>query len=489
MILNSLITSALPAPASRIFEVALCRRYYNSHGPDKFPPGSNVPETFCKIEDIQIAVVSTISTITVTTTLAELVVQIPMGVLADQKGRRLALALNITGILCYWSWVALSGLCSDLFPFWSVHFTPLFFLIGGGPRVTSALLFATLADVVVPEKRTAYFSYIEAAGYIADMVSPAIGSFLMSFHLAIPFITLIACYALSYVPVLFIAEAQPRSTPEHPETFEGAEDELLLGDNIETEGDSDNDEPAKDVNKGHGFFKHSFARVYLHLLETWRMVANDKNIILSLAVFFLLVASRSSANLLLQYVSKRYAWTIAQAGYLFSLKGAISALLFLVLIPRISIVMIKHTALEPHQISLIIAQMSIFVLALGSAIIGFAPNIWVLIFGFVILALGSGAGITLKSFLSATISNGYYARLYSVLGIAESLGILLGMPLLAETYSWGLKHGSWALGTPYLVCAILYTLVSMVVCCFKCQHGSLFLLMVRMLHNRSGSSY
>jgi hypothetical protein len=33
----------------------------------------------------------------------------PMGFLVDKKGKRLALVLNITSTILYWSWIALVG--------------------------------------------------------------------------------------------------------------------------------------------------------------------------------------------------------------------------------------------------------------------------------------------------------------------------------------------------------------------------------------------
>lgn len=69
-VLINLGAGALPASAARLFEAALCRRYYESHESDHFSPGSEIPERYCKIQDIQIAVTSTISIITVATRLA-----------------------------------------------------------------------------------------------------------------------------------------------------------------------------------------------------------------------------------------------------------------------------------------------------------------------------------------------------------------------------------------------------------------------------------
>jgi hypothetical protein len=39
-----------------------------------------------------------------------MIMQFPMGLLADKKSRRLALILNITSTILYWDWVVIVGM-------------------------------------------------------------------------------------------------------------------------------------------------------------------------------------------------------------------------------------------------------------------------------------------------------------------------------------------------------------------------------------------
>ena len=99
--------------------------------------------------------------------------QIPMGLLADKKSRRLALALNITSTILYWDWIlvvgtfcdtwvvgfikkhnsSLTGYFHHIFPTWCLYLAPAFILIGGGPWATGALVFAAINDKVTSQQR------------------------------------------------------------------------------------------------------------------------------------------------------------------------------------------------------------------------------------------------------------------------------------------------------------------------------------------------
>jgi hypothetical protein len=97
------------------------------------------------------------------------VAQIPIGILVDKGRRRLAFILNITSTVLYWGSITIFGIaffhvhlrCTRLtvaglvrvFPLWCFYISPVFLLAGGGPWVTSSLVYATINNTVRPDQR------------------------------------------------------------------------------------------------------------------------------------------------------------------------------------------------------------------------------------------------------------------------------------------------------------------------------------------------
>lgn len=96
--------------------------------------------------------------------------QVPMGMLGDKGGIRLAFMLNATSTIFYWGCIAIVGMASRIalevglliligsqhhFPLWGFYLSPMFILLGGGPWATGTLVFAAISDSVKPEQRHA----------------------------------------------------------------------------------------------------------------------------------------------------------------------------------------------------------------------------------------------------------------------------------------------------------------------------------------------
>jgi MFS family permease len=143
-----------------------------------------------------------------------------------------------------------------------------------------------------------------------------------------------------------------------------------------------------------------------------------------------------------------------QAGLLFSLRALVSTLLYLVVLPAITTLISRTSKLTSASRDLALSRWSVFLICTGSFIVAFAPSLWILVVGFAITVLGSGASVTLRSFLASSVDPAFSGRLYTAISTVGTLGGLVGMPIMGAVYSWGLGHRSWNVAPPFMVAGV-----------------------------------
>ena len=180
----------------------------------------------------------------------------------------------------------------------------------------------------------------------------------------------------------------------------------------------------------------------------------DRRILFLMLIYPALTATNSTDTLLLQYVSRRFSWTFAQATYLHSLMSGISIILLLILLPALSSYLQGKRNYSASAKDILLARLSLTVMALGIFIEGLAPQVSILLIGLVIATLGTGASAMLRSFMTSLVHPNEVARLYTAISIVQTLGVMFASPIAAGLFSAGLARGGGAwLGLPYLVTA------------------------------------
>lgn len=97
------------APELRLVELAVCRKYYLSHDPQKLNDHGNVPEALCKIDVVQSQLAMLRAYMSILNSVVGILVALPFGVLADIKGRRPIAALSSIGITLSKWWIMLAS--------------------------------------------------------------------------------------------------------------------------------------------------------------------------------------------------------------------------------------------------------------------------------------------------------------------------------------------------------------------------------------------
>jgi hypothetical protein len=209
------------------------------------------------------------------------------------------------------------------------------------------------------------------------------------------------------------------------------------------------------------------------------VASHPRNFSLLLTSFFLTSLASSDTKLLVQYISKRYQWTFASAGYLLSGKAVVNFTLLTVIIPRVLKWRAEslHLASHPHSqdiTNVTYAKLCLTVSILGAVAIAFAFTIWLLVPSLLLYALGSALPIFTLSLLKSPlvsppdladplVSQGSpETHIFSIVMLVKTLGSLVGAPLMATVWIRGIVLGGFALGMPYFVSAVCYGLATVV---------------------------
>jgi hypothetical protein len=163
--------------------------------------------------------------------------------------------------------------------------------------------------------------------------------------------------------------------------------------------------------------------------------------------------------LLLQFASNRLDMTLSSAGLLIPLSATLNSLALVFTPPWINSHPVKDDAAATKDLT--IARASIILLVTGLVGIALSPHIVVLVPAITVYALGAGYSGTDRSLVTSFVERDQVSRLYAVLSILDTTGIVVSGPALAKMFSWGL-----ALGEPWsgiLFAAVLFSLVGVVI--------------------------
>jgi hypothetical protein len=180
-------------------------------------------------------------------------------------------------------------------PLNAVWFSSLFFIIGGGPTTGTTLLTTVVADVVPAEVRSTVFFYRFCTDLVADLIVPPITSMLMHKNTWIPLLLAVAFQGLSVILALGLPETLPMVDPKRS----GEE-----ADGLSATSSEQTEAPAKNDSKWGSWFARN--------KDSFDFVIKDRALSAFVFTFLISKVGRQAANMLFQYVSKRYGWTLAQ---------------------------------------------------------------------------------------------------------------------------------------------------------------------------------
>lgn len=132
----------------RVFEDAVCRRYYQDADPDLGGDIGSIPEHLCKLPEIQSRLAQMKGLLSFVDGAPGLLLAIPFGILADRLGHRPIIGLAVIGCTLHDLWLLVVFWFHNVFPINAIYAAPGFFLVGGGSVVLSSISLSMIAAAV-----------------------------------------------------------------------------------------------------------------------------------------------------------------------------------------------------------------------------------------------------------------------------------------------------------------------------------------------------
>jgi Major Facilitator Superfamily len=300
----------------------------------------------------------------------------------------------------------------------------------GGMMVAEMLFACVVTDITPREQLSTVFFYFNAIGQSTKVLGPAIAGGLM--HLNAWFAVLAGLMALSATGAILLTV---------PETLQKRSDYIRL--------DSDEAEDHKRPTQ-----LQQFRRTVIDAFKELGIVWTDWRLLFLALLYPFRMLGNAIGELLQQYVSNRYGWSLADAAFLYSIQGVAATIILFLVLPWSSDMIGKKFDLSVIQKNVVLTRISIFVLAIAYLIEGAAPTIALLIGGLLFETLGAGLPSTLRALAGVLVESKDSGRVFSVLAISEVLSTMIAFPATTSLFNVGLEKGGgiW-LGLPYFVTA------------------------------------
>ncbi|KIL87654.1 hypothetical protein FAVG1_09364 [Fusarium avenaceum] len=443
-------------PSNRLIERRLCIDYYRRTDPSQIQPDGSLDEKLCKIREIETDLGRIQGVMETLWVAGDFVMTIPLSFLAEKWGRRAILRLNLLSRGFMLLWAIVVGSFDASLPTKAIIAGPVLSILGGDCVFNSLTynLASNLTDDHV--QRAIYFGYMSSVSYVVALLGPALASSTMTLSLWLPF-WLGIILLLSAIPIIQLLPS-PKELDRDGDDLDEEQHEPLLSSPLLKAQDDQN----------------SLLQSTRERLQTIKTIisSHPRNFTLLLFSFWLTSLASSDTKLLVQYISARYDWTFASAGYLLSGKAVVNFTLLTVIIPKL-----LRSAREMQQAdsteavdksNIRNAMYCLLVSVFGALGIAIAGRIWMLIPSMFVYALGSALPIfTLSLLKSPAISPPHTENsegssdpephIFSIVMLVKTAGSLVGAPLMAALWVRGLGIGGAAMGMPFFISAPCYT--------------------------------
>lgn len=442
----------MAVPVLRVYEDIICHHYYDRlQGEGYVVFGGDIDESMCKKDDIQNELSILVAGTHFLGAIPGLFLTIPYGMLMDRIGRKPIFMLAITGIILNYLWNISVMWYWHTLPLRLIWLGPIFTIIGGGPSVGGMAFFAIASDTTTEAKRTHIFFLAAAADLVAQLIAPSLAAVLMAKSPWIPILLGISFVTLGSLLILFVPETL------HMQHQRTSASHVALA-------TSDDGVPHNCNTKTSLFatMKHEFSNT-LRILRSSFSILNSAPLLLLLLTFIVNPLTSQSVDISLRYISNRFHFPLRLSSFLWSLRAAVQIILFLLILPFLSKIMIIRFNIPSSKKDLHLARTSILILTLGSLLIAIAPTLPLAILGMAVSTLGAGYISITRSLITTLADRQHKGQLYAAVAVVETIGRLVAGPGFAKLYIVGLRlKGGWV-GLPFFGMGIICGLAAVAV--------------------------
>ncbi|KAJ3487537.1 hypothetical protein NLG97_g6395 [Lecanicillium saksenae] len=436
-------------PMSELSEAIICRNIYGVISDPASDPR-------CKSSAVQSELALIIGWEVTFGFLPSLLLGIPFGLAADKYGRRVILLLAcIGGTLYTLNSVIVCRYAETFAPRWR-WFGSVFLLIGGGVSTLQSMIYTIIADATTQAQRSTAFLYIATLLTGCSLVASPLTY--LAIHLGGTWFAVYLGFtlvALSIPLSALLPETRCAAAVRRAQVYQAAE----------RESTANKDSSSWALRP----ILHS-ARQKLALIKHTVFASNPTVGILILSTLFFTLG-KSVFMMLLQYVTKRFGWTWAEAGLLISVKNAASMGLTAVVLPGLSQVLLK-IGMSPVIKDWWIVRMSAVINITGTLAMGLAPTIKLFIGAMIFNECGGGLQAALRSVVTELVDQANIALVMTVLSISLTVSEMVAGPLMAETFKLGIRLGGVWVGSCYIVSAAIMSVGTIILLTVRVGHHS-----------------
>ena len=303
-----------------------------------------------------------------------------------------------------------------------------------------------------------------------ELISNALGSWLMAMN---PWIPMLLGFTLAFVGMLFVLTL-PETMPVSPSKanqpeMTAVEMGHLNGSRREPYKDDNEDEHAftektRTTSSSRSLFLTLYTRCR-NYFAPYAFIFRNKQILLLLAAFLVYRLSRGSSWFLVQYISTRYSWSLAEANFLMSLRPCLTIPLFLFILPGISKYALRN--FRTSQKNLYLARASVFTLSVGTLGVGISPNVTSFILSMTVQASGAGFLFLTRALLTVLVRREETARLFTIMELLQSVGNVIASLSITKVFQIGLELGGPWIGLAWMMTSTAFALVGVSIWMFR----------------------
>ncbi|KAG9230479.1 major facilitator superfamily domain-containing protein [Amylocarpus encephaloides] len=430
----------------RMEELSICRSYYFQQDPSLIDDDGNVEETLCKVDAVQAELAFISGWLGFFETIPGVLLGIFFGRLADIKGRKFVFLINLVPLYVSTIWISVVCYFFSTFPDpKSLWLSSLGYFVGGGPQMLGTMLLAMIADVTPEFDRAKAFVFVAVSQLIVEFFLAEVGAFLLAKDLYLPLqiglpIAILAIPTMLLMPETLSSLNRPHVDFQALPTDDG-------------QSSTTTSPPVGQRGTGWNFrirfwnyFDALFTCSSLIFSGLWR----KRKILIIFLVFFVGVLDRGTFAHVLQYISKKFLWKIAEAGVLAPVVSAFRLLILVIAVP-FTMQFLRRRRWETDSIDSFIVTFGLIGIAIGNSIVAICSTWQQLTFGLFISAFGCAISPSLRSTASNLVPNTSLSHLYSSITVVQMVARLVVGPVFAYGFKAGLTSG--VLGLPFLIVA------------------------------------
>lgn len=184
-----------------------------------------------------------------------------------------------------------------------------------------------------------------------------------------------------------------------------------------------------------------------------------------LMLFVLTPFALLAKSFVYQYASESFDWPLSRTTWLRVSQAAGASLVTIVFLPLLNAFLHKR-GIHAQAVDLNVIRGSLFVAAVGFAMLWQANVSWLLILALFVCGLSEGLQPSYRGLATSFVKQEYNARLFTTVAVLETMGKLVGGPLQSRLFSVGRddRHGS--LGINFLASSIVFALLLLILILF-----------------------